>query len=234
MEKRENLIIAGIIIIILITFLGFFKPYFSKMPSFENVHLITHFHLIAFTCWFAVLIWQPILIQQKKLVTHKKVGRFTYFLVVILFVTIVLMVINQLSFYDSTKSNESIYISMLGGSLSGLFFITYYIIAMLKSKNTRWHVAFIIASSLVLLNPGLGRMIAALSDRQTGLLVMIITPYLVLLCILFFEKIKYKRPILKSPFALIFLLFMMEFFLFALIVSSKFWRDFIDKLAASY
>ncbi len=110
----------------------------------------------------------------------------------------------------------------------------HYIIAMLKSKNTRWHVAFIIASSLVLLNPGLGRMIAALSDRQTGLLVMIITPYLVLLCILFFEKIKYKRPILKSPFALIFLLFMMEFFLFALIVSSKFWRDFIDKLAASY
>tara|TARA_R110002020_G_scaffold122487_3_gene277867 strand:- start:1906 stop:2610 length:705 start_codon:yes stop_codon:yes gene_type:complete len=234
MEKKQGYIIIGIMVILMITLIGFFKPYFSKMPTFENVHLVTHFHLVAFLCWFVVLIWQPILIRQKKFETHKKVGRLTYFLVPILFVTIVLMVRDQLTYYDPSKSNESVYINMLGGSLSGLSFIVYYTIAMLKSKNTRWHVAFIIASSLVLLNPGLGRMVAVLTDRQTGLLAMIITPYIVIIGIILYEKLKLKRPIFKNPFALVFLMFIMELFLFIIIAGSKFWPKFIDKLALAH
>ncbi len=120
MEKKQNLIIAGIITIVLITFLGFFKPYFIKFPLFENTHLFT------FSCWFVLLILQPILIRQKKLELHKKVGSLSYFLAPILSLTILFMVFDQLSYFNKTKSNEGVYIKMLAGSLGSIFF--YYLL----------------------------------------------------------------------------------------------------------
>lgn len=234
MEKKQSYMITGIIIILLITLIGFFKPYFGKFPSFDSVPLVTHLHLAAFLSWFAILIWQPILIRQKKYETHRKIGRLTYVLMPLLVATIIGIVSHQLSFYVLGGSNQSVYTNMLGGSLSGSFFVIYYIIAMLNTKNTRRHVAFIIASSLVLLNPGLSRMVALLTDRQTGLLAMIITPYIVILSIILYEKIKLKKHILKNPYALILLMFALELTLFISISSSPFWPVFIDTLAESY
>lgn len=234
MEKKQNIFILAVVVILIITLIGFFKPYLGKFPSFESVPLITHLHFVAFLGWFVVLIWQPILIRQKKFETHRKVGRLTYFLVPILVVTIIGIVYHQLSFFVPGESNESVYINMLGGSLSGTSFVIYYILAILNTKNTRWHVAFIIASSLVLLNPGLSRMVALISDKETGLLAMITTPFIVLLFILLYEKFRLKKNILKSPYALIFLLFMIELFVFASIADSKYWRSFVENLAENY
>ena len=234
MKTQSTYFIFGIVVVILISLIGFYKPYFGKFPSFESVPLVTHLHLVAFLGWFVVLIWQPILIRQKKFETHRKVGRLTYFLVPILVVTIIGIVYHQLSFFVPGESNESVYINMLGGSLSGTSFVLYYTIAMICAKNTRFHVAFIIASSLVLLNPGLSRMVALISDKETGLLAMITTPFIVLFFILIYEKFRNKENILKSPYALIFLLFMFELYVFASVADSDFWRDFIQNLAASY
>jgi len=234
MEKKHTIFIIAIVLILLITITGFFKPYFGKFPSFDSVPLVTHLHLTAFLSWFVILIWQPILIRQKKFETHRKIGRLTYILMPLLVVTIIGIVYHQLSFYVPNQPNESVYINMLGGSLSGSFFVIYYIIALLNTKNTRWHVAFIIASSLVLLNPGLSRMVALISDKQTGLLAMIVTPYIVLFSILLYEKFKLKNNILKSPYALILLMFFLELVMFATISSSQFWRNFVDQLAVNY
>lgn len=234
MEKKHNALIIAVVVILMITVIGFFKPYFGKLLSFETVPLVTHLHLVAFLCWFVVLIWQPVLMKQKKVEMHRKVGRFTYFLVPVLAVTVLMIVYHQLSFFVPEESNESVYINMLGGSLSGTSFVIYYTIAMIKRKNTRWHVAFIIASSLVLLNPGLSRMVALVTDKQTGLLAMITTPFVVLLFILLCEKFRLKKNILESPYALIFLLFMFELYVFALAADSDFWRGFVQNLAVSY
>lgn len=62
-----------------------------------------------------------------------------------------------------------------------------------------------------------------LTNKQTGILAMIVTPFIVLITIIMYEKLKSKRPIFKSPFALIFFLFLAELFLFAWISGSKFW-----------
>ncbi len=104
---------------------------------------------------------------------------------------------------------------------------------MFNRKNLRWHVAFIIASSLLLLNPGLMRMINVMFG-DGGILAIIIFPHLVLLSILFYEKIKFKRPVFKSPYALIMLMFMLETFLFVTISQSEFWSIFVNKLAQTY
>ncbi|PKP17823.1 MAG: hypothetical protein CVU07_03305 [Bacteroidetes bacterium HGW-Bacteroidetes-23] len=234
MKTQATYFISGIVVVLFITLIGFFKPYLGKFPSFESVPLITHLHFVAFLSWFVVLIWQPILIRQKKFETHRKVGRLTYFLVPILVVTIIGIVYHQLSFFVPGESNESVYINMLGGSLSGTSFVIYYIIAMINTKNTRQHIAFVIASSLVLLNPGLSRMVALISDKETGLLAMITTPFIVLLFILLYEKFRLKKNILKSPYALIFLLFALELILFINISQSEFWRNFVEQLAKSY
>lgn len=234
MEKKQKVFIIAVVVILIITLIGFFKPYLGKFPSFESVPLIIHLHFAAFLGWFVVLIWQPILIRQKKFETHRKVGRLTFYLVPILAATIIGIIYHQLSFFVPEESNESVYINMLGGSLSGTSFVIYYTIAMIKRKNTRWHVAFIIASSLVLLNPGLSRMVALVTDKQTGLLAMITTPFVVLLFILSYEKFRLKKNILESPYALIFLLFMFELYVFALVADSDFWRGFVQNLASSY
>ncbi len=234
MEKNQKLIILGISLVIPITFFGFFKAYFGRFPTFENVANVTHVHVIAFILSIAILIWQPILIIQKKYATHRKIGKFTIVLAPILYITILLMVHHQLSFYIPDQPNEFVRINMLGGLISGTSFIAYYTIAMLNRKNLRWHVAFIIAATLVLLIPGLGRLTTNMIDGSLGLLSMIIIPYLILISILIYEKIKLKRNIFKSPYALIVTMQIIGISIFLTISSSEFWGSIVRNLAEKY
>ena len=234
MERNQKIIIGGIAFIIAITFLGFFESYFARFPGFDNIAMVTHIHVIAFILWMAILIGQPFLIKQNKLISHRQIGKFTFILTPVLFVTILLMAYHQLSFYVLGQSNEFIRNNMLGGLISGTTFIVCYIIAMINVKNLRWHVAFIIGSSLVLLIPGLGRFVDNMVDGSFGLLSMIIVPYLVLIFILSYEKVKLKRNIINSPYALIFVIQVIGMVLFLTISPSESWGSFVKQLAEKY
>src|SRR5690606_21461449 len=117
MHTKGSNFLMGVFAILLITLIGFYRPYFGKLTTSEAISWVIHLHLIAFLCWFFVLIWQPILIRQKEFKLNRKVGKCTYILVPILVLTILNIVYFHLGFYLPGQSNDSVYINMQGGSL---------------------------------------------------------------------------------------------------------------------
>lgn len=229
MEKKHKILTVIFVAIAVVSVAGFYKTYFALFPTFQGLHALTHIHLAAFSSWFVLLVWQPILIRQKKYELHRKVGGLSYVLAPFMFITILAMV--AVSFPGRFANNqEEAYIPATGGILDAVFFMAYYLIAMFNKRDVRWHVAFILAASLIVLNPGLGRLVGNLTNPGTGILAMVFTPYLVSLSILTYEKIKLKRGILKSPYLLFLLLWTLEVALFVILPTTAFWQTLLDKM----
>ncbi len=108
--------------------------------------------------------------------------------------------------------------------------MTCYLIAMFNKRNMRWHVAFILGASLIILNPGLGRLVGNLTNQGMAILTLVFTPYLVSLSILIYEKLKFRRGILKSPYLLFLLLWTLEVLLFVTLSANAFWQTLLNKV----
>lgn len=227
MEKNYKTLVALFFGMMLISILGFYNSYFQFFPVFENVPFFTHIHFIIFLSWFAILIWQPLLIQQRNYALHRKVGRFSYFLAPIMVVSILIMVkINIAKNLSISKAQAGI--ATAGALLDVVSFSVFYIYSILNRNRVRRHVAGIIGASLIILNPGLGRLMSNLFNQEMGILTMSLMPFLVALALLLYEKFKLKRPMLKSPYLLIPLVWLVELVLFILLPGSDFWEKFID------
>lgn len=231
MEKNYKTLIALFIAISVISVAGFYKSYFQFFPYFENTAFFTHIHFVIFLSWFAILIWQPILIKQHRFSLHRKVGRFSYFLAPVMVVSILVMVKMNIA-TNLSNSKEQAVIAFTGAILDIVSFSVFYIISMVNKNQIRWHVGAMIGASLIILNPGLGRLISTHFNQELGILAMSLTPFLVSLPILFYEKFKLKRPALKSPYLLISVIWILELVLFIILPGMDFWQAFIEGIAA--
>lgn len=230
MEKKYKLLFILFVCFFLITVLGFFKTYFQFFPKFENISIVTHFHFFLFFMWYALLFCQPLLIKQKQFALHRKLGKISYFLAPLMVFSILMMVKTNIA-HNLSISKEQTAIATTGAFLDVCLFSTFYIISMVNKRNVRWHVAFLIAASLIVLNTGLGRLVTNLTNQQgLGILAMVFMPYMVLLTILFTEKIKLKRPILKSPYLLASFFWTLELALFMVIPKTEFWQKVIHHI----
>ena len=229
MEKKYKILTIIFIAITVISIAGFYKTYFALFPAFQGLHAFTHIHLAIFLSWFVLLIWQPILIGQKKYELHRKIGRLTYFLAPLMFITILAMVAVNFP-HNFANNGEQAYAAATGAILGAVFFITYYLIAIINKRNLRRHVAFILAASVTVLDAGLGRLASNLTDPGTGLLIEILTPYLIAFSILLYEKLKLNRVILKSPYLLFSLLWTLHLALFFILVTNAVWQNLLKKL----
>ncbi|MGI8786835.1 MAG: hypothetical protein ACR2HG_03605 [Pyrinomonadaceae bacterium] len=229
MEKKYKILTIIFAAIALVSIAGFYKTYFALFPTFRGLHSFTHIHLAVFLCWFVLLIWQPILIRQKKYELHRKIGQLSYVLAPLMFITILGMV--AVNFPGNFANNqEQAYAAATGAILGAVFFITYYLISMFNKRNMRWHVAFILAASVTILDAGLGRLASNLTSQGTGILVEIFTPYLIAISILLYEKLKLQRAILKSPYFLFSLLWTLHVALFVILSANAFWQTLLNKV----
>lgn len=210
-------------LIALVSTAGFYGSYISKIPNVSGFYFVTHVHLLLFLLWFALLIVQPILIRRRQFEWHRKLGRVSYFLAPLLVISILALVVHALP-RNFAESPEQAAMLSVGGVLDTLFFSICYGIAMAKKRNLRWHVAFIIGASLIVLNPGLGRLINTFIS-PFGILAMVATPFLFAFSILFYEKFKLKRPMVRSPYLLFAGIWFCELVLFAVLPTTEFWKS---------
>ncbi len=214
------------VLIAVISLSGFYESYFQFLPQFSRFPAVIHIHFSAFFCWFAMIIIQPLLIRQKNYTLHRKVGRLSYLLAPILVLTIIVLVRDKAQ-REWAVSTDNAAMTAFIGLLDILSFSAYYIIAMIKRNNTRWHVAFIIAASLVVLNPGMARLLNQIKPGL-GLAGAVLAPFLVSAAIILFEKIKYKRQVLTSPYALFFLCWALEIALLMAIPQTTLWKKMVS------
>lgn len=156
MEKvsRLPLLFAAILLMV---FWGFYKTYFGLFPEFPNIKSIHHVHGILYLLWFALLIVQPILATTGRIELHKVLGKFSYALVPMIVIATHLVAQNQYRNDLQTVSVENAIANQLLPFSATLAFVALYLLAMVNQAIRYRHMRYIIATSLVLIAPGLGR-----------------------------------------------------------------------------
>lgn len=224
MERKILFINIFSLLFIVLSLVGFYSSYISHFPKFSDFKGLINIHFFSFCCWFTLIVIQPILIRKKQYELHKKLGRLSYFLIPILVITIVLLRLGKLS-EEVADSLESASMNAFITFADILSMNGFYLIAVINSKNIHRHVAFILATSLVILNPGLARL---LNIIKPGLgMSVILVPFIFTLVIFLYEKFKCKRPILKSPYFAIFMLWLLEIILLFTIPGTSIWQNLV-------
>ncbi|HWR94038.1 MAG TPA: hypothetical protein VN192_02425, partial [Flavobacterium sp.] len=78
--------------LVIMTILGFWPTYFSKFfDGTANFNFYFHFHALMASLWIALLIVQPILIKKKKLPIHKRIGKLSFIILPLFFISVILL-----------------------------------------------------------------------------------------------------------------------------------------------
>jgi Uncharacterised protein family (UPF0014) len=193
MEKDYKNISYFFVAVLVISIFGFFKSYFSLFPNFIGLTYVHHIHLISLLIWFALLILQPILIYQKKFQTHKNLGKFSYFLVPIM--VFLMLMIAKFVYLQRAEHNvpEDINVGILYLSAGSLFpFVIFYVLAIINKKKPKYHMRYMIATSVALLGPGIGRIKFGFTDFTQAVMFAWALADLFLVGLIIFEYFKGK------------------------------------------
>lgn len=103
-----------------------------------------------------MLITQAFLIRYKKRSLHRTIGKFSYGLVPILVVSLVLLAHNQITIHDYGIFYSRLYILFLQLSLLAIFVIAY-VLAIIYRKSPSQHARYMISTALTLIDPAVAR-----------------------------------------------------------------------------
>ena len=79
MEKKYKYLGYILLLLIPLTFAGFYKTYIGQFPNFDdNIDSLVHFHAFIASIWIVMLIAQPLLVLNKKLKAHRTIGKISY------------------------------------------------------------------------------------------------------------------------------------------------------------
>lgn len=140
--------------LVIIVLLGFWPSYFSGFFSGTNAYsFYFHFHACMMSIWIGMLIIQPILIRKKKLRIHKLIGKVSYIVMPLLFVSILLLVHSRIKGSEREDLGLSIFVPFKDLLILG----TTYIIAIRYKHNLQIHARAMIATGIVFIEPALSR-----------------------------------------------------------------------------
>lgn len=224
MEKTYKNIWILFFAILLIIFLGFFRTYFSLFPKFENVSIAQHFHSLIFLLWFALLFIQPYLIKSGRIVMHRRVGKISYVLVPLLVISIFEVAKGQYH-RELTQFPVSQCIANLIIPLPQIvLFLIIFLLAMINTKNTAYHMRYIISSTLVLLGPGLGRIFIGwlgMSFPQAVMSSFIVTE-LILVSLIVYDRFQINKC---KPYIVLLLLLVSSHLAWLFLPESSIWQN---------
>jgi hypothetical protein len=167
---------------------AFHQTYGSKFPSFEPTYdPFIHVHAALATIWVAMLIVQPFLIANKKIAWHRTIGKASYFIFPLLILSFVPAWIKII--------HSGIYENLFFSVGDCILLILFYSLSIFYRNITHKHMRYMIAATLVLLGPTLGRIGPILLDLST--VVTQTLQYIVILIILIgvitYDKVNKKN-----------------------------------------
>ena len=188
MDKSYRYLGYFFLLLIPLTFLGFYKTYIVQFPNFtKNITSFIHIHAFIATVWIAILIVQPFLIINKKYALHRKVGKLSY----IVFPLLILSFIPQIIRTANSDNPKNLFFSLADSVL----LIVFYSLAVYYKKISSRHMRYMIATTLVFLGPTVGRIgpiLLGLSELVTQNIQYAIT-YLILVTLLLYDKNNNKK-----------------------------------------
>ncbi len=182
---------------------GFWNSYFSKL--FGDINGYKHFHALTMLLWIGLLITQPFLIKYKKYALHKTLGQFSYALVPVLVVSLILLAHSQITIHDFGITYARLYILFLQLSLLSIFIIAYAL-AITYRKKSYLHARYMICTSLTLIDPAVARIPLNIPPLPFDYQVLTFALTDIILLILIFMERKQKKG--REVFPVMLLLFL--------------------------
>ena len=158
-KPKINYAVSGYYFIGLFVFviLGFWPSYFGKFfDGTADFNFYFHFHAAMMILWIFMLILQPILIRKKKLALHKFIGKLSYFLFVLMCISIILII--NLS-HSHNVNEENLGNTLLGQFKNFIIFGVAYFIAIRYRHNVAVHARAMIVTGIAFIEPALTRLI---------------------------------------------------------------------------
>ena len=154
-----------LLLLIPLTFWGFYPSYFAKLFSMQ---LVYHAHAFFMILWVAMAIAQPFLILQKKTKLHKAIGKTSYLIMPMLFISSYIVIrhtyynfinaqVAELETGTSTLAMDKIYSDAAAYIMIGVVYIIwlfiFYMLAIINRKKMLNHATYMFAAILTLLGP---------------------------------------------------------------------------------
>ena len=190
MDKTYKYLGYFLLLLIPLTFLGFYRTYIVQFPNFkDDITIYTHMHAFIASIWILMLIIQPLLILKKKYSLHRTIGKLSF----IVFPLLILSFIPQIIRIFNSGNINNLFFPLA----DGLLLIIFYSLAIYNRRATPKHMRYMIATSIVFLGPTVGRIGPILlgwselftQNIQYGII------YSILITLLFYDKLngnKYK------------------------------------------
>lgn len=227
MEKIYKNVAYFFLIITIIIFAGFYKTYFVLFPEFVGIKTIHHIHGFTLMLWLVLLVLQPILINQKQYELHRLLGKFSYLLMPVIFVFMLLVYKNQ---YLRGEANGDPHAQNLG-NLFLVFtdtfpFVIFYFLAVINKNNVAKHLRYMISTAVIVVGPGLGRIFLIWLGMEYMSIIITVS---VILFFAFIGLIAYDRWSGKrfkiNPFTIALIIFLVPNLLTLFIPQSAWWQE---------
>jgi hypothetical protein len=223
-SKDTNIAIYFFAGIICITLIGFFPTYLIKFPNFDGFKIAHHFHGAIMMVWLLMLFGQPLLIKYKKVSIHRIIGKLSYLVFPLLIFSFFLVAKAGYERNILTLTEKEALAGLVTGIPDMFFMSILYILAIFNKKNTFIHLRYFTAIGLMVLGPGLGRMIIISSglELMKGIMVTILVTLGIIITWLIVDIVK-KKPFV--PMLTIFIITLTAIFIQAN-SNSTWWQAF--------
>ena len=224
-----NRIIIGIILLIIVIQIGFFKTYIQHFPRFEEYsaghgntryNFTMHFHGVMMMGWVWMLLLQPILILKGKTRLHRRVGSLSYVLAPLVLFSLYLANRDQ---FQNTAAHDGQTAAIAGLALTlpeAVFFAILYSLAIFYRNRPALHMRFMCSTAFLFLNPAMGRMFRTYFDFRLGFAISSPIVLSVVGLITIVDSLRTKR---LSPFTLVFGLMLLHKIIWEL-RNTPFWQ----------
>ncbi|MGI9547777.1 MAG: hypothetical protein ACR2MM_11095 [Flavobacteriaceae bacterium] len=142
--------------LLLLAFAGFWPSYFSKFfDGTADFTFYFHFHAVLAVFWILFLIVQPLLVYRKQLDLHRLIGKLSYLVVPLLYISIILLAHSRLD-----PQSPGRYIELWFPFKDLIIFSAGYGIAIRYRKQMAIHARGMILAGIVLIEPALVRLLS--------------------------------------------------------------------------
>ena len=215
--------------LLLLAFLGFWPTYFSKFfDGSADFTFYFHFHAVLAVFWILFLIVQPMLVYRKKMELHRLIGKISYLLVPLIYISIILLAHSRID-----PGSPDRYINLWFPFKDLIIFGAGYGIAIRYRKQMAIHARGMIVAGIVLIEPALVRLILFMffpgEFHPVAYLATIGVVYALLIALIIRDR-KEKKGRWVFPLAL--LLYMLVHSIILFQIKLKPWEVFVDWFAA--
>jgi uncharacterized membrane protein len=207
----------------LMVILGFWPSYFAKfIDGTADFNFYFHFHAAMAACWVVLLVLQPLLIRRKKKALHKTLGKLTYVLLPLFFLSVILLKHHRIGGEVSPGLGANLWLQLKDLVIMG----TMYGIALKHKNDVQIHARAMIATGIVFIEPALARFIIWAffpDDFIMGIQVTLVFLYGLLIALIYLERKQTKG---RWVFPLVAVMYLIFHWLYLFKISFPAWDDF--------